>query len=100
MEKDGVLIGITPDGLDLIDLLHLNDDPALVVRRHYLDIFDLKNKLPADSDVEALIVRVFGFPDDMPDLRTKRPPGGNQRRGSEQSCYFALKERGELPAVY
>jgi hypothetical protein len=39
------------------------------------------------------------FPDDLPDLRTKMVPL-NCITGSETSCYFALRERGELPSTY
>ena len=36
----------------------------------------------------------------LPDLRKLRPPKGNRKSGSEETCYFALKERGELGEVY
>ena len=39
-------------------------------------------------------------PHDMPDLRTLRPPGGNDNPGCEDACYFARAERGELPSTY
>jgi hypothetical protein len=96
----GVLIGVTEDGQDLIDLLHLNENPSLEVRRKYLWEQSLRERYPADAEIEAMFLRVFGFPDDMPDLRTMRPPGGNNRPGSELSCHFARWENGSLPATY
>ena len=43
----------------------------------------------------------MGFPDDLPDLRParKRVPRNTKPEGAE-NCYFALRERGELPATY
>jgi hypothetical protein len=43
----------------------------------------------------------MGFPDELPDLRTKakRVPL-NSMAGSADDCYFALRERGALPATY
>lgn len=100
IQEDGLLLGMTPEGRDLIELLHLNRNPALKVRRLFLTLFRLKEQLPTNPDVDTLFMEAFGFPDDMPDLRAKRPPGGNKREGSEQGCYFARKERGELPRTY
>jgi HNH endonuclease len=97
---DGLLIGVTVDGQYLIKLLRLNEGRALSVRRKYLKLLSLWEKYPADALVAAIILEEFGFPDDMPDLRTKRPPGGNARPGSEHSCYFARRESDSLPATY
>jgi hypothetical protein len=97
---DGVLIGLTPDGNDLIELLHLNRDPALRVRRSFLRILAYFTNRPDDVDVVRIYIDAFGYPDDMPDLRMKRPPGGNGNEGSERSCYFAMRERGELSQTY
>ena len=97
---DGLLIGVTVDGQYLIKLLRLNEGLALSVRRKYLRLLSLSEKYLADAVIAAIILEEFGFPDDMPDLRTKRPPGGNSRPGSEQSCYFARRESGSLPATY
>jgi hypothetical protein len=97
---DGILIGVTEQGKDLIDLLHLNENPSLKVRKKYLRILALKQQYPDDAEIDLLFLEAFGFPDDMPDLRTKVPPKGNMRAGSEKSCYFARKESGDLPPTY
>ena len=39
------------------------------------------------------------FPDNLPDLRTKLAPM-NSKPESVKECYFALRERGELPETY
>ena len=43
----------------------------------------------------------MGFPDDLPDLRPpkKQVPGNSRPEGAE-NCYFAMHERGALPATY
>jgi hypothetical protein len=47
-----------------------------------------------------LFVRTFAYPDDLPDLRRLKPPLGNAKPLSEESCYYALRERGALGEVY
>ncbi len=37
----------------------------------------------------------MGFPEDLPDLRTKLAPGNTKPEGA-LNCYFALRERGEF----
>ena len=98
--EDGILVGMTEEGLVLIDLLHLNENPALKVRRKYSRIHSLMERLPGDADIRSLFLEAFGFPDDMPDLRTLRPPGGNSRPGGALSCYFARREDGDIQATY
>ena len=41
----------------------------------------------------------MGFPDNLPDLRTKRVPRNTKPEGV-LDCYFALQERGDLPITY
>jgi hypothetical protein len=55
---------------------------------------------PDDANIDRIFRSTFGYPADMEDLRTKRPPERNTIEGSEQDCYYARNERGELPAVY
>ena len=45
--------------------------------------------------------KYMGFPDDLPDLRPpKRRVPRNTRPEGALNCYFALRERGELPEMY
>lgn len=46
---------------------------------------------------QNLFKALTGFPDDLPDLRTRREPY-NSRPESKHQCWFALRERGLLPA--
>lgn len=47
----------------------------------------------------TLYQEYMGFPDELPDLRKKRTPSNTKPEGVER-CYLALRERGELPAIY
>ncbi len=98
--ENGLLQPLTADGHFLIDLLHLNENPALQVRRWYLGISALKASFPDDGEVNQLYLEAFGYPDDMPDLRILRPPGGNIRQKSEDACYYVLREEGSIAATY
>jgi hypothetical protein len=46
-----------------------------------------------------LYAEFMAFPHDLPDLRTKNAPL-NSRPESVEHCWFAMRERGELPASY
>jgi hypothetical protein len=48
----------------------------------------------------AALQELLAFPDDLPDLATKRPPGGNARPGGIAESCFERRRRGELPEVY
>jgi hypothetical protein len=41
----------------------------------------------------------MAFPEDLPDLRTKRVPE-NTRPDGVVNCYFVLRELGKLPPTY
>ncbi len=97
---NGLLVGVTDAGRRLIKTLQLNVPPALEERRKYLLLLAMWQDRPADELLAKLCAPLFGYPDDMPDLRILRPPGGNANPGSEDACYFARAERGELPATY
>jgi hypothetical protein len=48
---------------------------------------------------EDLYLEWMGFPEDLPDLRTKRVPKNTKADGA-MNCYFSLREQGLLPATY
>ncbi len=98
--QNGLLIGVTDAGRRLINTLRLNVPPALEERRKYLLLLAMWQDRPTDERLAKLCAPLFGYPHDMPDLRALRPPGGNANPGSEDTCYFARAERGELPATY
>jgi hypothetical protein len=56
--------------------------------------------LQALSATDLVLYREYmTFPVDLPDLRKKRVPNNTKPEGAE-NCYFALRERGELPTKY
>jgi hypothetical protein len=54
----------------------------------------------AASHDPVLHRRLTGFPNDLPDLKSLRPPGGNTRPEGIEQSHFRRRERGELPAMY
>ncbi len=98
--QDGSIQALTPKGQDLIDLLHLDEDPARQVRRFYLEVLALKAANFEDPEVDRLYLETFGYPADLPDLTRLRPPGGNLRDASERTCHYVLRQQARLDAVY
>jgi hypothetical protein len=92
---DGVLSPRTTQAAELIELLNLNY-PALCHRRQLL-IAAIKVFRSHDPE---LYRRWLSYPGDLPDLSRLRPPEGNARPAGIAQSYFALRERGELDAIY
>jgi len=78
---------------------HLNRPLLQCHRRRLFALIELlMGRQTADG--ESLLRDILRFPDDLPDLASKRPPGGNTRpNGLNQSC-FEQRKRGERPDVY
>jgi hypothetical protein len=100
VSEDGHIHGLSPEANDLIDLIHLDEDPALTVRRTVLRLLRIKRRMPNDPDVHQLFLDYFGFPTDLPDLSRRQPPDGNSRPDGVENCHFERYKRGELPEVY
>jgi HNH endonuclease len=100
VKTDGLVEGLSPQGCDLIDLLHLNDGPAIDVRRKMVSILRLMNNYPEDRDVREVFVATFAFPKDLPDLSRLRPPDGNTRLEGIANSHFQRRQKGTLPEVY
>jgi hypothetical protein len=96
---DGRVEGRSPEAKDLIDLLHLNDSPALDQRQQILLLVRLKRQHPNNDEIHALFVGFFKYPDKLPDLESLKPPS-NSRPDGRQASHFARKGRGELSEVY
>ena len=47
----------------------------------------------------GLYFQLVGFPDDLPNLSKRKPPQNLRTEGLEQ-CWFARRQRGDLPAEY
>jgi hypothetical protein len=98
--KDGSIIGLTAEGEKTVRILKLNDPILCRHRRRAFVVLEIKTENPDNLAAHDLFIQVLGFPEDLPDLRRLRPPCGNTVPGSEDRCYYALRERGELGQVY
>jgi hypothetical protein len=100
VRDDGTIESLTDEGQDIIDLLHLDEDPAEETRKKYLRIATLKSELPTNDHINQLFADAFGYPSDLPELRTKIPPKGNALKANVVLCYLARRENNTLPDVY
>lgn len=100
VDADGVISPLTEDGAVLVDLLHLNAGRAVRERVRIFRIRDRYESNPHDDGLAADYFESFGYPDDLPDLRSLRPPAGNTLTANCEQCHHALRERNDLPKVY
>jgi hypothetical protein len=91
---DGHVDALTSDGEKLKQVLRLDSEKN--VRDRYRWIRALEVLRTGDP---GLYREYMAFPEDLPDLRTKRVPE-NTRPDGVVNCYFLLRERGELPRTY
>lgn len=96
---DGVAEALTRAGKGLIKLLELNRAELLRYRQEMLWLVASADWEPK-GDVAVYLRSKMAYPDDLPDLASLSPPGGNTRPDGAQACYFALRQRSELPATY
>lgn len=93
--KSGALQGRTKEARRLIEVLQLNGASYQLRRRLILAILKTVKKTN-----RLLYDELMGFPDDLPELRKLKPPGGNSRPGGIKKSFQALREAGKLPLVY
>lgn len=91
---DGRVAALNPEGERLKQVLRLDSERA--VRARYRWMRDLE---ALEKNDPGLYAEYMGFPDDLPDLRSRHAPE-NTKPDGEANCYYALRERGELPAIY
>jgi len=95
LDIDGQIRGHSRDARRIIRMLGLNDDEFVAYRARWIKIIALAKANNAD-----LYRQLLGFPVDLPNLASLRPPGGNTRPEGIETCYFNQRQRGELPATY
>jgi hypothetical protein len=93
--EDGSIEGVTPEAGRIIRLLGLNSAAYREYRRLWIGIVALAAKWDP-----GLCRQVLGYPEDLPDLRQLRPPGGNGRPGGLADCHFVWRLNGNLPETY
>jgi len=96
VNNEGVVEAKNHLGVVLIAGLKLDRPDITYQRKMLLRIVRLaeqKNNLP-------IILKLLGYPDDLPNLRQKRPPGGNARPSGLHGSSYERRQRGQLLAIY
>lgn len=94
-DDNGEVRHLNQDGEILIRVLRLNSPEQVLTRLDTLRRLKILAKCaPAEWK------NMMSFPEDLPDLRRKSPPGGNSRLEGLEESWLALKQRNELPEVY
>jgi hypothetical protein len=99
INRNGTVTPLTLEGNILVDVLQLNQMQRVQWRREMLELAMWLQEQPDESEANRLLKSKFGFPDDLPDLRKRKPPK-NSRPNGAKVCYYALRERGQLPNTY
>ncbi|MBO0698354.1 MAG: HNH endonuclease [Zavarzinella sp.] len=94
VQDDGSLLASTPEAEYLVECLGLNGPRYRHVRRLWMRV------VAACASNPDLLGDILGYPDDLPDLSTRRPPGGNTRPAGLAASHYARRARGELPDTY
>lgn len=92
--SEGRVVALNDHGEKLRLVLRLDSERNVRHRSRWMRTLELLRKAEP-----ALYQEYMAFPEHLPDLRTKCPPGNRQPDGA-MNCYFVLRERGELPATY
>lgn len=95
VDPDGTLHALTLDAERLVILLALDSPTYTEFRLLWIGIVAM-----AERHAPDLYQRLMGFPADLPDLGSLRPPAGNSRPDGVGTSYQQLRERGQLPATY
>ena len=95
VSENGRLHASHVDAQALIEILGLDNDEAVEFRMTWIGIV----ALAANSNPE-LYRKLMCFPEDLPDLERLKPPGGNTRPDGVNMCWYARRNRGELPETY
>jgi HNH endonuclease len=94
IREDGQIDWLNTAGESLVKKLRLNSEKNVQHRSRWMRV------LAALQVHETVLYREFmAYPDELPDLRRKRVLA-NSRPESVGDCWCALRERGELPAIY
>ena len=92
---DGSIEACSRQARQVVRVLQLDGPEMTEFRALWIDIL----RLAAACDPN-LYRRLLKFPDDLPDLSSLKPPGGNTRPEGIERSYFQQRERGELPEIY
>ncbi len=91
---DGSIQALNEHGEKLKQVLRLDSESNVSHRSRWMRTLEALRTTNPD-----LYKEYMSFPDDLPDLRKKRV-SSNTKPDGVANCYFALRERGQLPAIY
>jgi hypothetical protein len=97
--NDGTIQALTREGRWLERTCHLNRPLLVSFRKRVLGLIEFLTAR-GHSDDESMLHELLGFPDNLPDLGTKRAPAGNARPEGIVHSHLARRQRGELPRMY
>jgi hypothetical protein len=98
-QPDGTIRALTQWGEALIDACALNRPDLVAFRRDLQTLLDILVRRRGE-EAKRLRKRCLGFPEDLPDLASLRPPGGNSRPEGIATSAFERRRRQELPDGY
>jgi len=94
VKNNGEIDALNAAGRKLRDVLRLNSRSNVRYRARWIRVLAaIKTSDP------ALYKELLGFPDDLPDLRTRNVPK-NTKPDGVLDCYFVQREEGRLPESY
>jgi hypothetical protein len=93
--SDGILEPLTSAASTIVWQLGLNLPRLVTYRAKWIQVIRLAKEHKPD-----LYRQLLAYPDDLPDLSSLRPPGGNTRPGGIVDSHFERRKRGELPDTY
>lgn len=94
-DSTGQVRSLNEDGEILIRVLKLNSDEHVRTRFDRLRNLSIMARCAPDE-----WKRMMSFPEDLPNLRRKSPPGGNSRPEGLDECWYEQRQRNQLPEVY
>ncbi len=92
VESTGEIRPLNAEGRRLIRAAWLDDEKTTRWRELWIGILRSWKKYEPDR-YRAMLA----FPDDLPDLTARIPPGGNTKTGSEKNCRCQQRRIGTLP---
>ena len=91
----GKFVGLTPQGKRLVEYLRLNLPERVNERWKHLYKFQKQ-----DGEDPKYLLSLFGYPLDLPDLSTYKPPKGNLRPDGIKTSHYVRSQQKKLPHYY
>lgn len=98
VHQDGTIEALSKDGEVLIETLRLDNEDHRRFRSLIISLLRSLLRSHEHSDRQTYI-KLMGYPDNLPDLSTLRPPGNSNPEGIHGS-FYARRMRGDLSETY